>query len=185
MEERSNRRGNLSAARSRCAAGCARAIFWKSKRMNGNTEREQSGQKNSRTRVMRGGNWSCKWAREELNLRPHAYQPDKSDVKVRRPVRKSLTDSAICRDSLSVLPCLAGINGQHNGQQGYGHRRRPGRRRTPGGLRQSRLKHVGTSVPQRGEGPATIADHKLAALLRCREWHGRMPPTLEPTRLSH
>jgi len=64
--------------------GCARTSFWESKRMNGNTEREQSGQRNPRTRVRRSGNLSCQWAREELNLRPHAYQVCKTQQEVRQ-----------------------------------------------------------------------------------------------------
>jgi len=64
--------------------GCARTSFWESKRMNGNAEREQSRQRNPRTRVRRSGNLSCQWAREELNLRPHAYQVCKTQQEVRQ-----------------------------------------------------------------------------------------------------
>jgi len=39
------------------AAGLGRTIFWESKRMNGNAERGRLGQKQSRARVTRGGNW--------------------------------------------------------------------------------------------------------------------------------
>src|SRR4029078_11236525 len=56
------------------------------------------------------------WAREELNLRPYAYQPDKSDVEARHPSRKTLADGAICREFDSRMPSLAGSNGQQNGQ---------------------------------------------------------------------
>ena len=57
-----------------------------------------------------------RWAREELNLRPHAYQPTNAATKVRHHDTISLMDGAICRDAPAALPHLAGNNGRHNGQ---------------------------------------------------------------------
>ena len=84
--------------------------------MNGIAQRSVA--KNTQPRTHnKSAHGAERWAREVLNLRPHAYQPGEDDGVVRHPPRTSLTDGAICRGCGLVLPYFAGINGQHNGQR--------------------------------------------------------------------
>jgi hypothetical protein len=76
----------------------------------------------SNCEVAAGSRFPNEWAREELNLRPHAYQAPTRPIKVRRKGDFQREACAICPDWRGSRSDLVGINRQRNRQPARGRR---------------------------------------------------------------